>query len=463
MATNPYFALSPSTIISIIGLLHGPDKTTPNPAKDWQEATVDVVIPALNEDEYIVLCLASLARQTFKPRQVILVDDGSTDHTYEYATRFAESIDLNLISIKREKTIGKTPTLKHQARESDADVELILDGDTVLESENYIERVVQELYQGAGIASACGVVLPMREKDRKQRILSEPVRGFLEDHPEVRMDLKANWLHRLNRNITNIYRSVLYMFIQRFVYHGQMVFFGSIINPVGCAVAYRREFVKELFDHYEPILSDNLTNSEDIFIGFAFLEQGYRNIQLTDVYARSIEPEIQNLPHQLYLWSSSFLQSCFYFDDLLRSPLKGLRRFKRRRHEKQDKEHQKLVEKRIYTEQYRQAFGTAYSQEFGRPMGWVLFTVLIEKLFFPMALIVLAILQVWEPLGITILAESIVSLTILTIISQGQRLEMLMKGIVTIPIRYATLLFDVFIIGRFATELWFTKERRWRK
>jgi hypothetical protein len=69
--------------------------------------------------------------------------------------------------------------------------------------------------------------------------------------------------------ITNLYRESLYMFLQRFVYLGQMVFFGSITNPVGCAVAYRRKYVKELFDSYEPMFGDDLTNSEDIFIGFA--------------------------------------------------------------------------------------------------------------------------------------------------------------------------------------------------
>ncbi|MHB1271222.1 MAG: hypothetical protein ACYCZD_00370 [Rhodanobacter sp.] len=55
------------------------------------------------------------------------------------------------------------------------------------------------------------------------------------------------------------------------MYHGQTTFFGGITNPVGCAVAYRREYVADLFDRYEPQFGDNLTNSEDIFIGFALI------------------------------------------------------------------------------------------------------------------------------------------------------------------------------------------------
>ena len=77
-----------------------------------------------------------------------------------------------------------------------------------------------------------------------------------------------------------MYREVLYLFLQRFVYRGQMVFFGTITNPVGCAVAYRRKYVEALFDFVGPVLGDDLTNSEDIFIGMGMLNEGYRNIQL---------------------------------------------------------------------------------------------------------------------------------------------------------------------------------------
>lgn len=61
MATTPYFILSPNTVLSIIGLIHGPDKTVPNPAEDWRDATADMAIPAFNEESNIPLCLAALA------------------------------------------------------------------------------------------------------------------------------------------------------------------------------------------------------------------------------------------------------------------------------------------------------------------------------------------------------------------------------------------------------------------
>ena len=459
MATAPWFVLSPNALLSAIGLLHGPDKTVPTPAEDWQTAVVDVVIPAYKEEDNIIHCLASLARQTKKPRNIILVDDGGKDETVPRAREYAAALGMNLTVIERASSIGKTPTIKRQAREFDCDVEFILDGDTFLESPEYIERCVQELYQGVGIASACGTILPMRPKNRHALAQTAEFQAWhgapAFDDPHARRGIA----HSLWWWITNTYRECLYLFLQRFVYKGQMVFFGSITNPVGCAVAYRRKYVKDLFDKYEPIFGDDLTNSEDIFIGFALNNEGYRNIQLQDVLARSEEPEVQRLPRQIYLWSSSFLQSCYYFDGLLRTPFKALKRWRKKRQDKASG----VENLRKIKEQYRQPFGEQYTLEYGRPIGWAMFLSAAEKIGFPTALIILLALRMWEPLAVTVLAEMIVSLSVLFVVSRGQRLGMLLKGILITPLRYALMVFDTLTTARFAIDLWITGNRKWRK
>ena len=462
MATTPYFVLSPNLVLSLIGLMHGPDETIPTPAQKWEEATVDVIIPALNEEKNIVMCLYSLLQQTIRPNNIILVDDGSTDHTILYAKAFCEKHGMGIHIIHRDHPIGKTPTIKRQAREFTSDVEFILDADTVLESPNYIERTVQELYKGAGIASACGTILPIRDKDRKALLASPEITAFNKIYIEADMFLKQDWLHILTRKMSNIYREVLYLFLQKFVYHGQMVFFGSITNPVGCAVAYKREYIKELFDQYEPIFGDDLTNSEDIFIGFALLKHGYRNVQLMDVYARSQEPEIENIPREIYMWSSSFFQSCYYFDDLVRSPFKSLKRY--RHHKKMEELHgEEIAKKRKIAEPYRQAFGDQQTTQYGRPMGWVILLSLVEKTLFPTTLLVMLLLQAWEPLLITMLAETVISVGILAYLNKGKRFEYIFKGVLATPIRYSSIMFDLVTMLIFIKDIWFGKKKGWRK
>lgn len=504
MAQLPYFVFSPNTLLSVLGLMRGPDPTPATPNEEWRDATVDVVIPAFNEEQNIVRCLASVMRQTVRPRRIVLVDDGSTDATAARALAFCTFHHVELTVIQRVKSIGKTPTIKEQTRALDSDVQFILDADTVLESDNYIERTVHDLYQAVGIASACGVVLPLRERDRRSADQAPEIRAFA-DATQCPSAAPKGWLRRTASGMTNVYREVLYLFLQRFVYRGQQALYGTLCNPVGCAVAYRRKYLKALFDEVEPKLGDDLTNSEDIFIGMAMVNEGYRNIQVSDVSARTVEPEVQRLPKQMYLWSSAFLQSAFYFDALLKSPFTALQR----RHcgDKgttggfRAKVPMRSVayasaggmappallsiatdialpsplklrapassgagtDRRRIVEPYRQPFGQVYTTTLGRPAGWPLMSSAIEKVGFPTALLAMVLIQNWEGVLITVGTETFLTLAALVIAMKGQRFEYLFKGIAVTPIRYALLAWELVTIARFATDLWLTRNRRWRK
>ncbi len=463
MATVPYFVFSPNVVLSLIGLLHGPDKTVPTELEDWHDAKVNVVIPAYNEAKNIIYCLQSLARQTFKPYRIIVIDDGSTDNTAELARIFGNDFGLNIEVISRAESIGKTPTLKRQAREYDGDVEFILDADTVLESDDYIARTIEELYKGNGIACACGIILPERPIDRKKEWECPAVQKFHDKHPELNFyDHRKPW-HFWSWSLTNSYRKILYLFLQRFLYHGQMVFFGGIVNPVGCAVAYRRKYLEALFEHYEPLLGDNLTNSEDVFIGFAFNDYGYHNVQVMDVYARSEEPEAHRLPQQIQLWSSAFLQSSYYFDALSKTPFKLFKLLKKRRDEKRSGVAEKHEHQRKIKEQYRQAFGREYTQDFGRPIGWTIFMSTLEKIAFPALIIIMIAFQAWFPLSLTLLLETLLSSIILVIISEKEKVKNFFLAFLVTPVRYLLLFADIFVIARFAVDIWLRKETTWRK
>ena len=510
MAQLPHFVFSPSTLISAIGLMRGPDTTPATPARDWRSVTVDVVIPARNEQDNIVRCLASVLRQTRQPRTIVVVDDGSTDATAARARAFAEFHGCaNVRVVRRFTSIGKTPTIKEQARTLDSDVLFVLDADTLLESDTYIARVVEELYQGVGIATACGSILPLRERDRRAADEWPAVRWFADAHPSHEPVRQKRWWRRLASGITNTYREVLYLFLQRVVFHGHMAMFGTVSNPAGCAVAYRRAYLGTLFDTVEPQLGDDLTNSEDVFIGLGMLNEGYRNIQVLDVLARTVEPEVQRLPKQLYLWSSAFLQSAFYFDALLKSPFKVIKRYGRSRGAGGSGRRFEPVavrssvayagaapapvsglfstmtnltigtpriwtsagaaagfagrERRRAQEPYRQAFGGEHTRIYGRPAGWVLLASSVEKIAFPTVMLLILVFRNWEGLLITVGAETLLAVVALMLVMKGRRLEFFVKGIAVTPVRYALLTFELLTIGRFASDLWLTGNRRWRK
>ena len=52
---------------------------------------VSVIIPAYNAEGYIENCIKSILNQTYKNFEIIVVNDGSSDHTLEILKRMAAS------------------------------------------------------------------------------------------------------------------------------------------------------------------------------------------------------------------------------------------------------------------------------------------------------------------------------------------------------------------------------------
>jgi len=53
---------------------------------------VSVIIPVFNGEEYLAEAIDSLLAQTYKPLEIVVMDDGSTDGTATVASRFKEHI-----------------------------------------------------------------------------------------------------------------------------------------------------------------------------------------------------------------------------------------------------------------------------------------------------------------------------------------------------------------------------------
>jgi hypothetical protein len=54
-------------------------------------------------------------------------------------------------------------------------------------------------------------------------------------------------------------------------------------------------------------------------------------------------------------------------------------------------------------------------------------------------------------------------MTALVLVMKGQRIQYFFKGLAVIPLRYVMIASELVTIGRFATDLWITKNRSWRK
>ena len=66
---------------------------------------VSILIPAYNAEEWIADTLQSAVAQTWQRKEIIVVDDGSTDRTAEVARRFA-SKEVKVVSTENQGAFG---------------------------------------------------------------------------------------------------------------------------------------------------------------------------------------------------------------------------------------------------------------------------------------------------------------------------------------------------------------------
>ena len=104
-----------------------------------KQPCVSIIVPIYNIEEYLRQCIESLVSQTYENLQIILVDDGSTDHSGELCDQFAED-DKRIITIHK-KNEGVTSARKTGMEKALGEYVMVVDGDDWLNT-NTIEQCV---------------------------------------------------------------------------------------------------------------------------------------------------------------------------------------------------------------------------------------------------------------------------------------------------------------------------------
>jgi len=110
---------------------------------------VSVVIRTKDEADRLRLTLASLARQSM-PAEVVVVDDGSTDHTQAVLTEAAAT--LPIVHVRHAAARGRSAASNAGARAASGELLIFLDGDTLAHPE--MVRSMRPLIDRGRIASA---------------------------------------------------------------------------------------------------------------------------------------------------------------------------------------------------------------------------------------------------------------------------------------------------------------------
>ncbi|MFB4265599.1 glycosyltransferase [Nonomuraea sp. GTA35] len=108
---------------------------TSTQARTSPPLTVTVIIPAHNEEAGLPATLRSVKSQSVPPEKIIVVDDGSTDHTGDVAASYGVTV------LRPPRNLGsKAKAQNHALPHCDTDLVLAVDADTVL-APDYIEHL----------------------------------------------------------------------------------------------------------------------------------------------------------------------------------------------------------------------------------------------------------------------------------------------------------------------------------
>lgn len=151
---------------------------------------VSCVIAAYNEQNHLAECLESLDQQTYRPVEVIVVDDGSNDATPQIAIEAG-------VKLIRQDHLGAGSARNNGSRAARGDILVFVDADMVM-SPVFIDRLIAPMLSGAARATFTKEIR-VANGDRLWARAHMLGRGlpldshFREDFPDRWENLRAVW------------------------------------------------------------------------------------------------------------------------------------------------------------------------------------------------------------------------------------------------------------------------------
>ena len=228
--------------------------------------TVTVIVPCYNEEEVIIASLKSLIAQSYPYIEIFVVDDGSSDRTYELAKTFEFDEGYRRLKVFSKANGGKAQALNYGIKRASGELICSVDADSRLDNQA-IELLVQH-FDDPKIAAVAG---------------------------SVKVANTDNLLTKL--------QALEYIQGLNMVKNGQA--FLKLVNiipgPIGM---FRKEALKKVGYYAHD------TFAEDCDLTLSLLAKGYKTDFEPDAIAYTEAPEgLLDLLKQRYRWTRGILQA----------------------------------------------------------------------------------------------------------------------------------------------------------
>ncbi len=116
-----------------------------------------IIIPACNEEKYILRTLNSIKKQNYSNYELIIVCNGCQDNTYVKASKFLKDNCFENYKIVELKEAGVTKAKNFGAKIAKKEFLLFLDADSYFETNEFLEKLDQKISQNKKTIGTCRI------------------------------------------------------------------------------------------------------------------------------------------------------------------------------------------------------------------------------------------------------------------------------------------------------------------
>lgn len=164
---------------------------------------ISIIIPIYNVEQYIDKCIESILNQTYKNFELILVNDGSTDDTFQHLVKYKNNKRITIIN---KSNTGQSDSRYQGLLVSEGDYVLFIDSDDTMatnaletyitHSENGTSDVVFTRYQ---LINEKGEVIRVQSKYSTTKYESKEL--ILKDALCIKNFKSSLWIKMIKRDI----------------------------------------------------------------------------------------------------------------------------------------------------------------------------------------------------------------------------------------------------------------------
>ncbi|WGS65024.1 glycosyltransferase [Marinitoga aeolica] len=211
---------------------------------------ISIVIPVYNEEEVIKKSIESIEKNDYKNFEIIVIDDNSTDRTFDILKELKNRFD-NIKIVKKKGKKGKPQSINEAFEYITGDVVLFLDADTLID-ENFLEEHIKYFYN----PKINMTYVDFEAYNYKEKLIF--------DYQEIYFEFSRNILY------SNIFSKVVFMgngvFIRKNILEKVLPLDNAtLVDDVHLAIKLNQEKINQIFIISPKVMIQYVSNFRDLF------------------------------------------------------------------------------------------------------------------------------------------------------------------------------------------------------